>query len=244
MIVPFVAIQLFIAPDYYVDFLGAPWSIHIHVITVTAWYVLLISQPYLIAKERYFNHRTVGIIGFAIAGGVGFTALSMLPNTVGFGRFVEATPGGLGGFTPEFFYAIAISEFFLAIAFLFAVYQAIIHRKSKQDHASWLVSTAFIIMFPAIGRGVQNASILINGFETEQFFTKIIVIPSVISTTIIIGLTIAIAARHSMLRHPAIRLAVLVNLIPLITQCFPGLIEPVSDFVKAVFTLRFEGTRF
>lgn len=244
MIFPFVVVQLFIASDYWFEFLGAPWSIHVHVVTVFAWYILLITQPYLITKGGLANHRTVGILGFVIAGGVAFTAISMLPNTVGFGRFVEANPGVIMQFEPEFFYAIVISELILASAFLFAIYKAIVLRKSKNDHAAWLVSTAFIMLFPAIGRGVQNLSIKISGPESENFFAKIIVAPSIISAAIIIGLAMAVAARHSMLRHPAIRLAILVNLVPVITQSFPGLIEPLNDLIKAVFTLRFEGTRF
>ncbi len=244
MIVPLVVMQVFIASDYWVGFLGAPWAIHVHVVTVTAWYILLISQPRLVAKGDLLNHRTVGILGFAVAGGVGFTAISMLPNTVGFGRFVEANPGGIGQFSAEFFYAIAISEFILILAFLFAVYKAIVLRKSRQEHAAWLVSTAFIMLFPAVGRGVQNLSIAINGFDTENFFVEIVVVPSIITAVLIIGLTMTIAARHSILRHPAIRLAIVVNLVPVVTQCFPGLIDPLGEWVKAIFTLRFEGTRF
>ena len=88
MIVPFVAMQLFIAGDYWFHFLGAPWGIHVHVVTVFAWYLLLMTQPYLIAARNIAAHRTVGIFGFLLAGGVAFTAISLLPNTVGFGRLV------------------------------------------------------------------------------------------------------------------------------------------------------------
>ena len=244
MIVPLVVLQVFIASDYWMALGRAPWSVHVHVVTVTAWYLLLISQPYLIAQGDVARHRTFGILGFAIAGGVGFSSISMLPNTVGYGRLVEANPGAIGQFYPEFFYAVAISESVLVAAFLFAVYKAIILRKSKQDHAAWLASTAFMMLFPAVGRGVQNFSIAINGFENENFFMEIIVTPAIVFTVMILGLTAAIGARHSMLRHPAFILAMLVNLVPLITWSFPGLIEPMSDGVKAVFSLRFEGTRF
>lgn len=242
MIVPFVVMQLFIAGDYWFDFLGAPWGIHVHVLTVFAWYLLLMTQPYLIAARNIATHRTVGIFGFLIAGGVAFTAISLLPNTVGFGRLVEAEPGLILDFEPEFFYAIAVSEFILAIAFLFAVYKAIVLRKSKEDHAAWLISTAFIMLFPAVGRGVQNFSIAFHGPETDDFFARIIVVPSLVTAAIIIGLALAVATRHAMQRHPAIILAVLVNLVPVITQCFPGLIEPLSEPLKAVLSLRFRLT--
>jgi hypothetical protein len=244
MIAPLVVMQLFIASDYWFDFTGAPWSVHVHVVTVTAWYVLLITQPYLIVKGNLASHRTVGMFGFALGGGVAFTAISMLPNTVGFGRFVEANPGGIGQFQPEFFYGVALSEFILAIVVLFALTKAILLRKSKNDHAAWLISTAFIMLFPSVGRGVQNLSLAINGMDTQQFHLLIIALPMSVCALIIIGLTVAVAARHSMLRHPAIILAILANLVPLVLLSFPGLVEPFAEPIKQIFSLRFAGTRF
>jgi len=239
MVIPFIMMQAFIAFDYWGGFLRAPWSVHVHFVTVSAWYLLLILQPYLISQKRITDHRTMGIIGFAMAGGVGFTAMSMLPNTVGFGRYAEANPGQIP-FTAEFFYSIALLEFCLVIAFLFAVYKAIMLRQSKDDHAAWLVSTAFIMLFPSVGRGVQNLSIVINGFD--HYFTEIILLPAAISALIIIGATVFVAQRHKILRHPAIMLAIAVNFIPFTLQALPDFVALMSDVVKAVFTLRFEGT--
>lgn len=242
MIAPFVMVQLFIGSTYWLSFPGSPWAIHIHFFTVTAWYLLLITQPYFISKGEIKRHRTWGILGFAMAGGVGFTAISMLPNTVGLGRFAEAEPSRMAPFTPEFFYGVALSEFVLGIAFLFAVYQAIVNRHSKYEHATWLVATAFIMINPAVGRGVQNASIILNGFE--NYFMEIVVVPALISATIIIGTYILIASRHGMLRHRAVIVTVLVNLVPPTLMIFPSLVEPLNDAVKTIFTLRFEGIKF
>lgn len=242
MIVPLILMQITIGSDYWLQFPNSPWSIHVHFFTVSIWYFLLITQPYLVVKGNIIQHRTFGIIGFAIAGGVAFTAMSMLPNTVGFGRFVEANPGKMGPFTPEFFYAIAISEFFLVCAFIYATFKAIQYRASKKEHATWLVSTAFIMLFPAVGRGVQNASIMINGFD--NYFTEIVVFPALISAAIIIGVTVLVAYRHAMLKHPAIYLAVGINFVPLFFQSFPEIVGMMSEFIKAIFTLRFEGTKF
>ena len=38
----------------------------------------------------------------------------------------------------------------------FAVIKSILHRKQIEGHAWWLISTVFIIMMPALGRGIQN----------------------------------------------------------------------------------------
>ena len=242
MIIPFLMLQVFIGSTYWLSFPSSPWAIHIHFFTVSAWYLFLITQPYFISKGSIARHRTWGILGFALAGGVGFTAMSMLPNTVGLGRFAEADPSPLAPFTPEFFYAIAISEFVLGVVFLFAIYKAIIHRHSKFRHASWLMATAFIMMNPAVGRGVQNASIALNGFD--NYFVEIVVIPALISAAIIIGTYLTIAARHGVLRHPATILTVLVNLVPPTLMAFPSIVEPMNETVKAIFTMRFESFIF
>lgn len=242
MIIPLVLVQITIGSDYWLQFPDSPWSVHVHFFTMTVWYILLITQPYLVVQGNLAQHRTVGIIGFAMAGGVAFTAMSMLPNTVGFGRYVEANPGAIGAFTPEFFYAIALSESFLVCAFLYAVYKAIQYRASKQEHATWLVSTAFIMLYPAVGRGVQNAAIMIKGFD--NYFIEIVVLPAAISAATIIGVTLLVAYRFAMLRHPAIHLAIGINLIPLFFQSFPEIVGMMSEWIKAVFMLRFEGTKF
>ncbi|MEE4330148.1 MAG: hypothetical protein V2J10_04720 [Wenzhouxiangella sp.] len=244
MIAPLVAMQLFIASDYWFDFTGAPWAIHVHVLSLTAWYVFLITQPYFISTGNIEKHRTYGMIGLAIGGSVAVTGISMLPNTVGFGRFVEANPGGIGQFEPEFFYGVAITELILAVLVLFALAKAILLRKSRNDHAAWLISTAFIMLFPAIGRGVQNLFIALNGMDEENFHLLIIALPMIVSASIIIGLTVFVAARHSMLRHPAIVLAILANLVPPILLIFPGLVEPFAEPIKQILSLRFAGTRF
>ena len=92
------------------------------------------------------------------------------------------------------------------------------------------------------GRGVQNASIMLNGFE--NYFVEIIVLPVLLSGVIIIGMTLLVAARFSLVRHPAFIIAILVNLSPPILQSFPELVTPINELVKAIFTLRFEGTTF
>ena len=47
-------------------------------------------------------------------------------------------------------------------AFGYAVIKSIMHRKKMEDHAWWLISTVFIIMMPALGRGIQNVYVDIN----------------------------------------------------------------------------------
>ena len=70
MITPFIIVQVSIFSYYWPKFITQSWEIHFHYWLVTFWYLLLIIQPYLINKGKIVNHKTLGIIGFLLAGGV------------------------------------------------------------------------------------------------------------------------------------------------------------------------------
>src|SRR5687768_16055340 len=78
MIIPMIVMQFGIYKDYWGDFSDNAWSVHIHYWTGTVWYIYLIIQPWFATHGQLTRHRTNGIIGMFIAGGVCLTALSML----------------------------------------------------------------------------------------------------------------------------------------------------------------------
>ncbi|WP_411768509.1 hypothetical protein [Winogradskyella sp. A3E31] len=227
MIIPMVIMQLGIYGDYWGDFTDNPWSVHIHYWTGTIWYLYLIIQPYLATSGQMARHRTNGIIGMFLAGGVALTALSMMHGDITTIERAIEFPDRFGPFKPWFFYGVMAIEIPMILAFAYAVMQSIIKRKQLHDHAWWLISTVFIIMFPALGRGVQNVHILIN---IEQW-PNIPVMPSIyFSTIIIIGLLLLSAKKFGQLKHPATFLAVGINLYVLI-------LEPLgkSEFIQNLF---------
>ena len=77
-----VVMQLGIFRDYWGDFSENAWSVHIHYWTGTIWYIYLIIQPYFATHGQMSRHRTNGIIGMFIAGGVCLTALSMMHRDI------------------------------------------------------------------------------------------------------------------------------------------------------------------
>jgi hypothetical protein len=185
MIVPMVIMQLGIASSYWVGVAGRAWSVHIHHWTATLWYGYLIVQPYFATHGQLSRHRTNGIIGFFLAGGVALTALSMQHGDIARAERAAQTPDLFDPIEPWFFYGIATVEFVIMAAFIFAVIQAILHRHSLNDHVWWLISTAFIItggpqmkngnpgsavswaaMFLHFGNAVEPAA----GFETDHPF--------------------------------------------------------------------------
>src|SRR5690349_1032769 len=161
MIIPMIFMQFGIFTDYWGDFSDNAWSVHIHYWTGTIWYLYLILQPYYATHGRIDKHRTNGIIGMFLAGGVCLTALSMMHRDLMNANNATAMPDRFGPFQYWFFSGVAAVELVMMTAFGFAVIKSIIHRKKIEDHAWWLISTVFIIMMPALGCGIQNVYVKI-----------------------------------------------------------------------------------
>ncbi len=212
MIIPLMVMQLGIFFDYWGDFSENAWSVHVHYWTGTTWYLLLILQPYLATHGQIVRHRTLGIIGTFIAGGVCLTALSMQYRDIASAHESLADPQRFFPFEPWFFYGIVVVEFVMMVAFGYAVIMSIIHRKEIENHSWWLISTVFIIMMPALGRGVGFL-----WFVLQMPFYGLM-FPGYITQALIITMVLLGAWKFDKLRHPATYLALGVNLFVLLTE--------------------------
>ena len=215
MFLPMIIMQLGIFRDYWGDFSDNPWSVHIHYWTGTAWYLYLIIQPYYATHGQLERHRTNGIIGIFLAGGVALTALSMMHGDILTIERSMANPERFGPFKPWFFYGVMAIEIPMILAFAFAVIQAILKRKQLHDHAWWLVSTVFIIMFPALGRGFGFVQIITNLDIWPNFK---IMNSQYLALSVIILLTLLAALKYRKLKHPATWLAVGINIYALFLE--------------------------
>jgi len=214
MIIPMVIMQVGIFRDYWGDLTDNAWAVHVHYWTATLWYVFLILQPYYAANRQFERHRTNGIIGFFLAGGVALTALGALHRDINNAALSARMPERFGPFEPWFFYGIATVEFVMMSAFVVAVIQAIRHRRSLDDHAWWLISTVFIIMMPSIGRGlgVLWGLVLVDGDPRQA------TVPIYLGTAMILALLFWAAKRYGRFNHPATWLAAGVNLFNLVFE--------------------------
>jgi hypothetical protein len=228
MIAVFVLMQAGIFMDYWPTFTTESWSVHVHYWTCTGWYLYLILQPYLATHGRLVSHRTNGILGMFLAGGVAITALSMLPRDINYTELALSEPDRFGPFEPWFFFGVMLGEVVLVSAFALAVVMSIIKRKSLTDHAWWLISTVFILLMPALGRGIQNAWLIINAADWPHVT---IMPPIYVAQVLIIGLTMLFAWRFRALRHPATWLAVGAN-------SFILFMEPLGRMAVAQEALR------
>lgn len=230
MIVPMVLMQLGIFWDYWGDFSENAFSVHVHYWTGTTWYLYLIIQPYFVTHGQIERHRTNGIIGMFLAGAVCLTAFSMLHRDIVSADRALAEPERFGPFEPWFFFGVAAVEIVMMIAFGYAVVKSILHRKEIENHSWWLISTVFLIMMPALGRGVQFVYIGLN----LQHMPKVdIMIPLYIAQAIILSLILASAWKFGTLRHPATYLAVGVNVFVLFLEPI-GRSAAVQTFLRAI----------
>ncbi|MHC4378117.1 MAG: hypothetical protein ACYS26_16065 [Planctomycetota bacterium] len=217
MVAATVVMQATIFMDYWGDFTENSWSIHVHYWVASAWYVYLIVQPYLATRGSMGAHRTNGIVGMFLAGGVGMTSLSMMHRDI---RLVERSleePERFGPFEPWFFYGICVCEIVMVLTFMAAVLMSIVRRRVLLDHVAWLVATVFIIMMPALGRGLQFLWIQIHGFESDA----VVMQPLYLALALIIAATLWTARSFGFVKHPATYVAVGIN-------AFVFLLEPIG----------------
>jgi hypothetical protein len=165
-----------------------------------------------------------------VAGGVCLTALSMMNRDIVTTERAMESPGNFGPFQPWFFFGVAAVEIVMMTAFGFAVIKSIIHRKEIENHSWWLISTVFIIMMPALGRGIQN---LYVGMHIKEFPNIDIMLPIYFTQVLIIGMLLAGAWKYGKLKHPATYLAIGVNLFIFLLEPI-GRSEYVQHFLKAV----------
>jgi hypothetical protein len=230
MIIPMVLMQLGIFKDYWGDFTDNAWSVHIHYWTGTIWYIYLIIQPYYATHDKLVKHRTNGIIGMFLGGGVCITALSMLNRDLANAQNAMKMPERFGPFQPWFFYGVATVEIVMMIAFGYAVIKSIIHRKNIEDHAWWLVTTVFIIMMPALGRGIQNLFVGLNIKDWPQIN---IITPLYYTEVLIIAMLLLAAWKYEKFKHPATYLAVGVNIFIFLLEPL-GKSEKVQAFLETI----------
>ena len=230
MIIPMLFMQFGIFMDYWGDLTDNAWSVHVHYWTGTIWYIYLIIQPYYATHGQLSKHRTNGIIGMFIAGAVCITALSMLHRDIVSAERSATMREQFGPFEPWFFLGVAAVEIVMMTAFGFAVIKSIIHRKQLEDHSWWLISTVFIIMMPALGRGVQIVHV---GMQAKHW-PNVEIMPSLYFTEgLILAMLLLGAWKYGKLKHPATILAVAVNVFNLLLEPI-GRSETVQSFLKAM----------
>ncbi|NWF50629.1 MAG: hypothetical protein HXY49_08810 [Ignavibacteriaceae bacterium] len=145
LVIPFIITILGFYSSYWSRFFNTPLSWHLHGLSATLWYCILIIQPYLYNKGRLTRHRTLGMIGILLAGFVAASALAVIR-----GHIKDLNPE-LDIIYP-YRYSLSLTDFIYIIGFLFSVVMSIIYRKDVIKHGTWLISSVFWVLSPATDR--------------------------------------------------------------------------------------------
>jgi uncharacterized membrane protein YdcZ (DUF606 family) len=141
VLIPFIIVMLGFLPSYWLKFTEAPWRQHLHGITATLWFVLLIVQPYLVTRGHIKQHRFYGMIALLLAGGVAISGLGAIPYNLVNDRLPDTAK-----------YGLSFIDIILVPGFTIAVAMAVRSAKKIDDHARWMVSTIFWVVSPGLFR--------------------------------------------------------------------------------------------
>jgi hypothetical protein len=129
--------------------------LHLHGAVFSAWILLGIVQPALIASRKVALHRTMGWFACAVA-----TAMVILGNLAA----VAAMHGGFIGFDPYKFYAI---PFFAIWTFAILVVLAVLNRHRAETHKRLMLLSSTQIVEAAVARIPLP---IINEMQPWSFF--------------------------------------------------------------------------
>ena len=161
LVIPFIVAFAGFFFSYWSRFTEAPFHQHLHGLSATAWYILIIVQPFLYQKSKMKLHRTLGIIGVFLAGGVVFSALQIIPKNL-----------TLETISDHMRYSFVFVDFIFVIGFSYSVIMAVINKAEIDLHARYLISTVFWVMLPALGRLIYFPLLIAYGYPTPISFQQ------------------------------------------------------------------------
>ena len=206
LLIPLVITLLGFTPSYFMKLGEATWHQHIHGISATLWFVLLIVQPYLATHGQLPRHRLLGPIGLVLAGMVVASALAVIPANIENAQRTDLSPF----ISPAFYYGISFLDVVIAIGFSASVIMAILRIRSPRDHALWMISTAFWALSPGLTRLMAFSMIFTVGVEGRTL------IEFIFAGTLPIAAAILVVMIRLRQAHPALVLALAGNLVALL----------------------------
>jgi len=208
MLLPFTISILGFSYSYFFALSQASFHQHVHGLSATLWYLLIIIQPWLMVhRGNAGTHRSLGIVGLVLAGLVAGSALTIIPKNID--NIEELAEDGI--FNPTFAYFATYLDLVLIALFLFSVTLAVLKIRKGQvaDHVQWLLASVFFVLSPALIRLLLIATITLNAGEIEGIQFQTLVIPSLILMLVIIGVYFY---RFGSFKHPSFILLILSQL--------------------------------
>ncbi len=208
MLLPFLISVLGFSYSYYFNLADATFHQHIHGISATLWYIMVIVQPYLIVRKNNMQrHKTFGTIGIILAGIVAGSAFSIIPKNID-----DVTSLDINGFfNPTFAYFAAWIDLILVCMFVLSVSLAIlnIRKKNLTGHVQWLMASVFSVLSPALLRMIGIGAIFMNKGSIEGITMVKMAIPTMI---VMLVLTSIFYYKFGSFKHLSFKLLVLCHL--------------------------------
>lgn len=148
LLIPFAVAVLGFMRSYYLRFTDVSWGNHVHALSATAWFILIVVQPYLATRGRLTTHRMLGRIGIFLAGAVFASALVRIPENI---RFAQSGPDS--AIAPDYFlYGVSFFDLVAITGFAASVIVAVLRTDRTDEHAVWMISTVLWALMPALTR--------------------------------------------------------------------------------------------
>lgn len=230
MLIPFVISILGFSYSYYFNLANATFHQHVHGISATLWYILVIVQPYLIVRKQSFQrHKTLGTIGIILAGIVAGSAFAIIPKNIDNVKALDVN----GFFNPTFAYFATIIDFVLVSMFVLSVSLAILNIKKRKlaDHVQWLMASVFFVLSPAMLRMLGIGAIFLNEGNMEGITMVKMSIPTMI---VMIALIVTFYYKYGSFKHPSFKLLVICH-IPFLFVGWIGDNEFIRNVASAIF---------
>ncbi|WP_404337726.1 hypothetical protein AB2M62_03120 [Sphingomonas sp. MMS12-HWE2-04] len=141
---PLIAVAFW--PGYWGQLSKAPFSLHAHGITATAWLILLTAQSWAMRAGKIVWHRAFGLATFVVlplfaaAGPLALQGMAILWKT-------QADP-----FHSAFGSRLVVADMIAGPSVVVMVVYAFLHRRRVEAHASAMLATALLVLPPIIGR--------------------------------------------------------------------------------------------
>ncbi|HSD18128.1 MAG TPA: hypothetical protein VLC71_12835 [Thermomonas sp.] len=208
MLVPFAISLLGFSYSYFLNLADATFHQHVHGLSAILWYVLVVVQPYLIARRHDVRrHRSLGAIATLLAGVVTGSALTIIPLNID--DVATLKPDGF--FNPTFAYFAVIIDVLLVSLFAASVIMAIlaIKRRDLAGHVQWMMASVFFVLSPALARMLGIAAIIANQGNLDGISLVKLTVPSML---VMLSLVALYFRKFGSFRHPAFWLLVAAHL--------------------------------
>ena len=203
LIIPFIIAILGFMRGYYLRLSEATWHQHMHGLSATLWYIIVIVQPYLVTRGKLRQHRYYGTLALFVAGAVTFSAITIIPQNLKAAATIEPNPI----VSADFFYGVSFTDIITIVGFAFSVLMGITKVKNLEDHAFWMISTVFWALMPAFGRLAMIPNMMLFGSHPYDF------IDVLFFSTIFCVLPIVIICLRYKRWHPALIAVAIANLL-------------------------------